>query len=177
MCCARLSQPRRTPSGSSGKSAVVERLAGDRRGPRPPCILSARIVATITAAAGRMPDSRHLMSTNFWKPMSEPKPASVTTASTSLSAIRSATTDELPWAMLANGPAWMKAGPPSSVWTRLGLIASRMSTVIAPATRELLERHRLALKRLGRRCTDPVARAGRGCPSPGRGSPSPLTRP
>ena len=74
------------------------------------------------------------MSMNFWKPMSEPKPASVTTASTSLSAMRSATTEELPWAMLANGPAWMKAGPPSSVWTRFGLIASRSSTVIAPAT-------------------------------------------
>ncbi len=92
------------------------------------------MVATITAADGWMPDSRHLMSMNFWKPMSAPKPASVTTASTSFSAMRSATTDELPWAMLANGPAWMKAGPPSIVWTRFGLIASRSRTVIAPAT-------------------------------------------
>ena len=40
----------------------------------------------------------------------------------------------LPWAMLANGPAWTKAGPPSSVWSRFGLMASRRSTVIAPAT-------------------------------------------
>ena len=36
--------------------------------------------------------------------------------------------------MLANGPACTKAGPPSSVWSRLGLIASRISTVMAPAT-------------------------------------------
>ena len=74
------------------------------------------------------------MSMNFWAPMSAPKPASVQTASTSLRATRSASTDELPWAMLANGPACTKAGPPSSVWSRLGLMASRMSTVIAPAT-------------------------------------------
>ena len=99
-----------------------------------PCIFRARIVATITAAEGRRPESRHLMSMNFWKPMSDPKPASVHTASTSFRAMRSAMTDELPWAMFANGPAWMNAGPPSSVWTRLGFIASRMSTVIAPAT-------------------------------------------
>ena len=51
--------------------------------------------------------------------------------------------------MLANGPAWMNAGPPSSVWTRLGLIASRMSTAIAPATFSSLERDGLAVEVLG----------------------------
>ena len=45
----------------------------------PPWYLSARIVATITAASGRRPDLRHLMSTNFSAPRSAPKPASVTT--------------------------------------------------------------------------------------------------
>src|SRR5579862_888888 len=45
----------------------------------PPCILSARTVATITAAEGVSPDWRHLMSKNFSAPRSAPKPASVTT--------------------------------------------------------------------------------------------------
>ena len=40
----------------------------------------------------------------------------------------------LPWAMLANGPQWTNAGPPSSVCIRLGLMASLSSTVIEPAT-------------------------------------------
>ena len=35
--------------------------------------------------------------------------------------------------MLPNGPAWMIAGVPSRVCTRLGLMASRSSTAIAPA--------------------------------------------
>jgi hypothetical protein len=45
----------------------------------PPCILSARMVATITAADGASPALRHLMSKNFSAPRSAPKPASVTT--------------------------------------------------------------------------------------------------
>ena len=43
-----------------------------------------------------------------------------------------ASTELQPWAMLANGPPWMKAGVPSSVCTRLGESASLSSTVIAP---------------------------------------------
>ena len=74
------------------------------------------------------------MSKNFSAPMSAPKPASVQTMSLVASASRSAMIELLPWAMLANGPAWTKAGPPSSVWSRFGLIASRSRTVIAPAT-------------------------------------------
>ena len=74
------------------------------------------------------------MSKNFSAPMSAPKPASVQTMSLVTSASRSAMIELLPWAMLANGPAWTKAGPPSSVWSRFGLIASRSRTVIAPAT-------------------------------------------
>src|SRR3989475_7076680 len=50
-----------------------------------------------------------------------------------LSASRVATTELQPWAMLPNGPQWMNAGPPSSVCTRFGLIASFRSSVIAPA--------------------------------------------
>ncbi len=47
--------------------------------------------------------------------------------------IRSARIELLPWAILANGPAWTSAGVFSSVWKRLGLMASFISTVIAPA--------------------------------------------
>ena len=65
--------------------------------------------------------------------MSEPKPDSVITWSPSLSPIRSATSDELPCAMLANGPACIRQGWPSSVWIRFGLSASFSSTAIAPA--------------------------------------------
>ena len=45
----------------------------------PPCIFRARTVATTTTASGKIPLVRHLMSTNFSKPMSAPKPLSVTT--------------------------------------------------------------------------------------------------
>ena len=44
----------------------------------PPCIFSARIVATTTTADGRRPAVRHFMSRNFSAPRSAPKPASVT---------------------------------------------------------------------------------------------------
>ncbi len=45
----------------------------------PPEYFRARAVPTSTAADGRKPDLRHLMSTNFSAPKSAPKPASVTT--------------------------------------------------------------------------------------------------
>ncbi len=48
--------------------------------------------------------------------------------------IRSATIEELPVAMLPNGPAWTSTGVFSSVCIRFGLIASRRITAIAPAT-------------------------------------------
>ena len=44
----------------------------------PPCILRARIVATITTAAGFRPAERHLRSKNFSPPRSNANPASVT---------------------------------------------------------------------------------------------------
>ncbi len=47
--------------------------------------------------------------------------------------MRSATIEELPCAMLPNGPACTSTGVFSSVWSRFGLMASRMMTVIAPA--------------------------------------------
>jgi hypothetical protein len=62
------------------------------------------------AALGARPLTRHLMSTNFSKPRSAPKPASVTTKSAQRTAIWSATIELLPCAMLPKGPAWMKAG-------------------------------------------------------------------
>src|SRR5262249_13465215 len=45
----------------------------------PPCIFSARMVATSTTQSGASPVLRHLMSINFSPPRSAPKPASVTT--------------------------------------------------------------------------------------------------
>ena len=51
-----------------------------------------------------------------------------------MSAIRSARIELAAWAMLPNGPACTSAGWPSSVWTMFGLMASFMTTVIAPAT-------------------------------------------
>ena len=44
----------------------------------PECALSARTVATTTAASGARPDARHLMLKNRSAPMSAPNPASVT---------------------------------------------------------------------------------------------------
>ena len=67
--------------------------------------------------------------------MSAPKPASVQTypsSPTSFSAIWSATIEELPCAMLANGPAWTMTGVPSSVCMSVGMRASFISTVSAP---------------------------------------------
>ena len=133
ICAARFAPPRRTASGLSSSSAGSSGLPATIR-PTPPCILRARTVATITAASGVRPEARHLMSKNFSAPMSAPKPASVTTMSFVASATRSARTELLPWAMLPNGPQWTKAGPPSSVWSRFGLSASRSRTVIEPAT-------------------------------------------
>ena len=133
ICFARLAPPARTASGLGSSSLGSSGLPATIR-PTPPCILSARIVATITAASGFSPEARHLMSKNFSAPMSAPNPASVTRISLVASAARSARTELLPWAMFANGPQCTQAGPPSSVWRRLGLRASRSSTVIAPAT-------------------------------------------
>jgi len=99
----------------------------------PPFIFIARTVATITAAEGFSPALRHLMSKNFSAPRSAPKPASVTTYSPSFSAVFVAITELQPWAILAKGPPWTKAGLFSSVCTRLGCIASFKSTVIAPS--------------------------------------------
>ncbi len=66
-------------------------------------------------------------------PMSAPKPASVIRKSPARMPIRSATTDELPCAMLPNGPACTSTGVFSSVCSRFGASASRMMTAIAPA--------------------------------------------
>ena len=133
ICLARFAPPAVTAStfsasraGSSGFPATIL--------PTPPCIFSARIVATTTAASGRRPDARHLMSKNFSAPMSAPNPASVHTMSFVARAMRSASTELLPCAMLAKGPQCTNAGPPSRVWSRFGLIASLSNTAIAPAT-------------------------------------------
>ena len=77
-------------------------------------------------------------------PMSAPNPASVMRKSPVWMPMRSAITDELPWAMLPKGPAWTSTGVFSRVWRRFGLMASRMITVMAPAARSSLGGHRLA---------------------------------
>mmetsp|Transcript_8357 Transcript_8357/g.18239 ORF Transcript_8357/g.18239 Transcript_8357/m.18239 type:complete len:227 (+) Transcript_8357:1266-1946(+) len=72
---------------------------------------------------------------NFSMPMSAPKPASVMTKPSgpaSLSATWSATMEEFPVAMLAKGPAWTMTGVDSAVCMRVGMMASFMSTVMAP---------------------------------------------
>ena len=75
------------------------------------------------------------MSKNFSAPMSAPKPGLGDQDVASPRAPRGRRGCELlPWAMLANGPQWTNAGPPSSVCIRLGLSASLSRTVIEPAT-------------------------------------------
>mmetsp|Transcript_3120 Transcript_3120/g.9608 ORF Transcript_3120/g.9608 Transcript_3120/m.9608 type:complete len:345 (-) Transcript_3120:385-1419(-) len=128
--------PSTTSSTFSSVYAWSSGTPGFTAGP-PPCILSARTVATSTAQCGTSPDARHLMPKNFSMPMSAPKPASVTTKPSgpaSLSATSSATMDELPWAMFANGPACTSTGVPSTVCISVGISASRISTVSAPPT-------------------------------------------
>mmetsp|Transcript_8433 Transcript_8433/g.13989 ORF Transcript_8433/g.13989 Transcript_8433/m.13989 type:complete len:243 (-) Transcript_8433:434-1162(-) len=74
---------------------------------------------------------------NFSMPISAPKPASVTqkpSSPTILSASWSATTEELPWAMLANGPACTNTGVCSTVCMAVGARASFISTHKAPPT-------------------------------------------
>src|SRR5882672_4726944 len=119
----RFSEPRCTAAGSAAPSCSFF---------TPPCIFNARTVATMIAASGLSPANRHLMSRNFSAPRSAPKPASVSTMSASARPSLVATTELQPCAMLPNGPQCTSAGPPSSVWTRFGLIASLSSSVMAP---------------------------------------------
>ena len=116
--------PRFTASTFSGPSALRA---------MPPCIFSARTVATTTAQDGFNPADRHLISRNFSAPRSAPNPASVTTTSASFNPSRVAITLLQPCAMLANGPPCTNAGEPSKVCTRLGASASFNSTDIAPS--------------------------------------------
>ena len=70
ICLTRLQHPSCNASRFSlSKSSLVT----------PPCIFSARVVATITDASGAKPAARHLISKNFSAPKSAPNPASVTT--------------------------------------------------------------------------------------------------
>ncbi len=80
------------------------------------------------------------MSKNFSAPRSKPKPASVTAQSARCMAVRVARMLLQPWAMLAKGPPWMRAGTPSRVWTKLGCRASRSRASMAPVTFSSLAR-------------------------------------
>ena len=128
----RLAAPSCTSSGFSSSIAGGSGRPATTRC-RPECSFIARTVVTTTAASGTRPEVRHLMLKKRSAPMSAPNPASVTRYSPAWMPIRSATTEELPWAMLPKGPAWTRTGVFSSVCSRFGLMASRMITVIAPA--------------------------------------------
>ena len=143
----RLAAPSCTSSGFSSSMAGGSGRPATTRC-RPECSFIARTVVTTTAASGTRPDVRHLMLKKRSAPMSAPNPASVIRNSPAWIPIRSATTDELPWAMLPKGPAWTSTGVFSSVCSRLGLMASRMMTVMAPAALQLLGGDRLAGRRV-----------------------------
>ena len=144
ICLRRLAPPTMTSSGFSSSSSGGSGLPG-RMSCRPLCALSDRTVATSTAASGTRPDTRHFTLKNRSAPMSAPNPASVTRKSPIRMPTWSATTEELPVAMLPNGPACTRTGPCSSVCRRLGLTASRMSDGHRAAGLELLGGDRLAV--------------------------------
>mmetsp|Transcript_4613 Transcript_4613/g.10930 ORF Transcript_4613/g.10930 Transcript_4613/m.10930 type:complete len:239 (+) Transcript_4613:551-1267(+) len=134
ICFCRLQQPLANNSIFSSVYSSCRGFPAETGGP-PPCIFKARTVATMTAAFGFKPLYRHLILKNFSIPISAPNPASVTqypSFPTNFSAISSATTDEFPVAILANGPACTKTGVRSTVCINVGMIASFMRTVKAP---------------------------------------------
>mmetsp|Transcript_1970 Transcript_1970/g.5850 ORF Transcript_1970/g.5850 Transcript_1970/m.5850 type:complete len:250 (-) Transcript_1970:1734-2483(-) len=117
--------------------STFEQPAAKSSVPDGSCVFRARTVATSTAHFGSKPAPRHLMSKFFSPPMSAPKPASVTTKPslpTSSSASLSATTDDWPCAMFANGPQCTNTGVPSSVCIIVGNRASFSKTARAPVT-------------------------------------------
>ena len=77
ICLRRFAPPAWTSSGFSASSASGRSLPATILW-LPEWALSARTVATTTAASGVSPDARHLMLKNRSAPMSAPKPASVT---------------------------------------------------------------------------------------------------
>ena len=60
----------------------------------------------------------------------------------------------LPWAMFANGPQWTKAGPPSRVWSRFGLMRVAQEDGHRAGDLEVLGRDRRPSRR--RREDDPA---------------------
>mmetsp|Transcript_10753 Transcript_10753/g.25326 ORF Transcript_10753/g.25326 Transcript_10753/m.25326 type:complete len:377 (+) Transcript_10753:521-1651(+) len=135
MCASRLTVPASTRGKFSSVYSLLSAAPATTLGARLEWSLRARTVHTSTAQLGFRPEARHLILKNFSPPMSDPKPASVSTypsLPTSLRAIRSATTDELPCAMLAKGPQCTRAGVPSSVCIVVGMSASISSTQSAP---------------------------------------------
>ena len=74
---SRLAQPASSKDKFSFVYASGSGRPGTTSGP-PPCIFSARTVATSTDTSGFSPDRRHFTFQNFSKPMSAAKPDSVT---------------------------------------------------------------------------------------------------
>ena len=98
----------------------------------PPLSFSARTEATTTLAAGGKPPATAVMSMNFWPPRSRAEAGLRDDDSASRRAVLVAMIELAPWAMLANGPPWIRAADPPRVCTRFGLRASLSSTAMAP---------------------------------------------
>ena len=124
-CASRLQTPRSSAARSGAFSSALD---------TPPLYLSARTVATSTMQSGERPALRHLMSMNFSAPKVRAE-AGLGDGDDppSFKASLVACTLLQPCAILANGPPCIRQGVPSSVCTRLGLIASFISAVIAPS--------------------------------------------
>ena len=120
---------------------------------------------------GRSPDSRHLMSTNFWKPMSDPKPASVHDGVDQLQ--RDAVGDDRRVAM---GDVGERPGVDEGRSALERLDQVRLDGLAhqhghGAGNLELVERHRFAVVVLADDDAAEAAGAGRGCRRPARGSP------
>jgi hypothetical protein len=131
ICLRRFAAPICTSSGFSASISSGSGLPATTRC-RPECAFRARTVHTTTAASGTSPEVRHLMLKNRSAPMSAPNPASVTRKSPAWMPIWSARIEELPCAMLPNGPVCTSTGVFSKVCNRFGFTASWRIAAIAP---------------------------------------------
>ena len=137
----------------------------------PPCIFSARSVATSTMARGQTPicaalDVEELLAAEI----EAEAPFGDRVVAEAIASLVARTLLQ-PCAMLPNGPQWTIAGPPSAVWTRFGFSASRSTAVIAPAAPICPRGHRLAVVGRSRPRSARVAPRGPRSPWPARGRP------
>ena len=91
-----LSAPVLTASTSSFSISSLDGRLAARAPNAPPCNFIERTVTFMTTQSGALSEFAALICMNFSAPMSEPKPASVTTKSAAPNASLSAIIDELP---------------------------------------------------------------------------------